>query len=130
MKFYHGTHTANLTIQPHVYSRYSFAAFFATPNRELAIKYAYASFKKQGTGHLYSLLLDDALHTVDFKSRISHAATFRNLIHQLKNEQHPAVLIKNVIDYPNKELAEYSVSIILVIFDLDLVPPLKLIGSY
>lgn len=130
MKFYHGTQTANLTIQAHVNSRYGFAAFFATPNRDLAIKYAYASFKTHGTGHLYSLLLDDELHTVDFKRRISHASSFRNLIHQLKNEQHPAVLIKNVIDYPNKELAEYSVSIILVIFDLDLVPALKLIGSY
>ena len=130
MKFYHGTHTENLTIQPHVNSRYGFAAFFATPNKNLAIKYAYASFKKQGTGHLYSLLLDEDLHTVDFKRRISHASSFRNLIHQLKNEQHPAVFIKNVIDYPNKELAEYSVSTILVIFDLDLIPTLKLIGSY
>lgn len=130
MKFYHGSKYKNLKLLPHITSRYGFAAFFATPDRDLAIKYSYFNYQKFGSGFLYAFEANEDLPVIDFQNKISHSYPFRNLIYQLKNEHHEAVLIKNVIDYPNEELAVYKTSTILIIFNLEIITNLKMIGKY
>ena len=130
MKYYHGTQHDKLKLQPHINSRYGFNAFFGAVKRTDAINYAYHNFKKFGSGYLYSFRVEGDLPVIDFENRISHSAPFRNLMYKLKKEKHQAVLIKNVIDYPNQELAQYNSSTLIIIFDLEIITNLKQIGKY
>ena len=130
MKFYHGSQTKHLKIETHIKSRYGFTAFFGTPNKDLAIQYAYHSFLKYNQGYLYSFEFFCEPFIVDFKNSVSHSLVFRNLVCQLQKEHHESVLIKNVIDYPSENLATYKPSEILIIFNLELIQNLTPIGKY
>ena len=130
MKLYHGTKTKELKIEKHIRSRYGFSAFFATPNKTLAIQYAYHNFLKFNTGYLYAFNFNVDPFVVDFKKSVSHSSVFRNLVFQLQKSHHESVLIKNVIDYPTESLATYTPSEILIIFNLDLIQGIKMVGKY
>jgi len=130
MTLYHGTKTKDLKIESHIRSRYGFTAFFATPNKHLAIQYAYHNYLKFNQGFLYSFDFKANPERIDFKNKISHSLVFRNLIFQLHKEHHESVLIKNVIDFPTEILAIYKPSDVLVIFNLELIQDLKLVGKY
>jgi len=111
-------------------SRYGFTAFFGALERDLAIKYAYHSFKKLGTGYLYSFEAPKPTEIINFEGKISHSLVFRNLIYKLQKENHKSILIENIIDYPTEELALYTTNTILIIFNLELITNLKMIGKY
>lgn len=130
MKFYHGTQIENLKLQPYINSRYGFTAFFGAAEKDLAIKYAFHNYKKNGHGYLYSFEVDQELPVVDFENRISHSSVFRNLVYKLQREKHQAILIKNIIDYPSEELAQYNTGTILIVFNLEIITNLKMIGKY
>ena len=130
MKLYHGTRTKDLKIETHIRSRYGFSAFFATPNKELAIQYAYHNFLKFNKGYLYAFNFNEDPFVVDFKNSVSHSMVFRNLVFNLQKEHHESVLIKNVIDYPSERIATYKPSEIVIIFNLELIQDIKMVGKY
>ena len=130
MKFYHGSSAEISQLQNHILSRYGFTAIFATPSRELAIKYAFSAYEKTGTGYLYSFDIEKTIQKIDFEGRISHSSVFRALILNLHKENKESVIIENVIDYPNEKLAVYKLNSILVLFDFELISNFKMMGKY
>lgn len=130
MKYYHGTNNPNLKIEPHIKSRYGFSAFFSTPQKKLAIQYAYYNYLKCCAGYLYSFDFLFPVLEFDFKCNVSHSLVFRNLIFRLQKEGHDYVLIKNVIDYPSEKISDYRSYDVLIVFNLEKLPALKQIGKY
>ena len=132
MDLFHGTYNPDLRLLPSVRSRYGFRAFFCTPDRSLAEKYArfHAKTGVTGSGHLYQVKLPGIFHTIDFKSRDSYSSAFRNLIFRLYWEVTHPVRIINVYDSPGKDFPHLQRTEVIVVFDFSYVKELKLIQSW
>lgn len=121
MKYYRGDSNADFQVSEGMNSRYGFPAIFFTSSKKLAQNYAkHLTRNRLRTGSVYAFEYSQNRVKVDFQFKISHSAEFRNLIHTLKSRNIPSALIYNVIDYPSEQFKEYSVSDILVVFDLSI----------
>lgn len=129
MELYRGDAKPDFEVKPWIRSRYSISALFFTPDIDLARLYAIHHAKEYRSIHKGSVYMCEInnmwLFTHDFQGKSSYSAEFRNLIHTFHQFRHKAALIKNVLDYPSKDLIRYQTADIVVVFDFDIIESLK-----
>ena len=127
MKLYHGTDNPQLEINEWIPSRYGITSFFATPDRELAERYARHARLRRGKGFLYQLEARPT-YRLDWRNRTSYSAGFRNMVfNHARAGTHGAILVENVIDYPDSEQVTFLPTSVVVIYDVSLISHLNLI---
>ncbi len=114
-------------------SRYGITALFWTTDVHLARLYAIHQTKTRGLthkGYVYMCEINDLwCFQYDYDNRSSYGPDFRNLIYTFRDFRHKAVLIKNVIDFPSRDLMRIEASDIVVVYDFDIIQNLKLVQS-
>ena len=127
MKLYHGTDHPQLEINEWILSRYGITSFFVTPDRELAERYARHAKLRRGKGFLYQLEAEPC-YRLDWRNRTSFSAGFRNMVfNHARAGHHDAILVENVIDFPDSEQASFLPTSVAVIYDVPLISNLELI---
>jgi hypothetical protein len=133
MEVYRGDLKNNFTIKPWLKSRYGIPALFFTPDIDLARLYAIHHARQARLSHKGSVYMFDInnfyLFSMDFGGNSSYGPEFRNMIYTLRDFNYKAALIKNVLDYPSKELIRYQSSDIVVVYDFSIIMDLKLVQT-
>ena len=129
MKIYHGNCTKKFAINKHQNSRYGIKAIFGTPHIALARLYAayryYQSLENNG-GIIYSLDISGTFDTIDYEGKLSYSSAFVSMIYE-QSKKSSILLIKNVVDYPDKSMAHPYKYDILAIFNLDAISNIKVV---
>jgi hypothetical protein len=102
---------------------------FFTTNYKLARLYSIHIAKQFGGafghGAVFSAQINDLwLYQYDFGGKSSYGPEFRNIIFTFRDFNHKAVLIKNVVDYPSKDMMLFESSDIIVVFDFSILDQL------
>lgn len=126
MELYHGTDHPALELHDWIVSRYGITALFATPDQELAMRYARHAKRRRGKGYLYSLRASPA-KTLDWRGRISYSAEFRNMVYREKQSGTASLLVTNVVDYPDSEQAVFLPSSVAILYDVAAITNLQLV---
>ena len=131
ISFLRGSSTQNFVAKPYKKSRYGFPALFCATERRLAVLYAIHRKEetKKNEGFIHNININIKPHVVSFHHKESYCNDFRNLIYQLRNEGHSAVLITNIFDFPSRKLMIHNRSDVLVIFDFSIITSIDLVES-
>lgn len=128
MEYFRGDANPDFKVGEYFRSRYGFPALFFTSNLNLARAYAQyhtRKLEKKGSGFIFSFEAPDYIPEYDYKHSLSHSRHFRKLIYDFYHEGCEIIKLKNVVDYPSSEFADYTASDILVVFNLKLIKNLK-----
>jgi hypothetical protein len=133
MELYRGDLKGNFEVKDWLRSRYGIRALFFTPDLDLARLYAihHARQAKQShKGTVYMCEINDFhLFPYDFGGKSSYSPDFRNMVFTFRDFNYKAALIKNVLDYPTKELIRYESSDIVVVYDFSVIQNLRIVQT-
>jgi len=132
MLAYRGSYSKVFKIDKTMPSRYGIKCLFFASNVDLAMLYAVHQCLNTisfAGGFVHKIEISDPVDEYDFNHGSSYCKEFRNLVYSLFKQNHKAVRIINVFDYPSEKLMYHTGSDIIIVFDFSCIQSVKLILS-
>lgn len=132
MLAYKGSSSAIFKIDKSMPSRYGIKCLFFASNVELAKLYAIHhcnTARSFAGGYVHKIEISDPVNEYDFNHGSSYCKEFRNLVYSLFKQNHKAVRIINVFDYPSEKLMYHNGSDVIIVFDFSCIQSVNIILS-